>query len=70
MNFPIELSKKNGKTKIIIDIDKDMSDPWFIKISYRWIKSDKEFNANTIIRKDVERYLSMVIKEGYNYKEK
>jgi len=65
MKLPIELRKKNARTKIVADVDQDMSDPWFIRISHQWIKSNKEFNSNTIIKKDVERYLSMMIREGY-----
>ena len=65
MQFPIVLKKKNARVKIVFDIDEDMSDPWFIKMSRRWIKSDKEVRSNTIIKKDVEQYLSMLIREGY-----
>ena len=65
MDFPIELRKENARTKVVFDVDKDMSDPWFIRISHRWIKSNKEFNANTIIKKDVDGYLSMLIRKGY-----
>tara|TARA_Y100000310_G_scaffold319321_1_gene374457 strand:- start:430 stop:642 length:213 start_codon:yes stop_codon:yes gene_type:complete len=70
MNFPIELRKKNARTKIVADVDQDMSDPWFIRISHQWIKSSKEFNSNTIIKKDVDGYLSMLIREGYEIMEK
>lgn len=65
MKFPIELRKENARTKIIVDVDQDMSDPWYIRISHQWIKSNKEFNSNTLIKKDVDRYLSMLIREGY-----
>jgi len=65
MKLPIELRKKNARTKIVADVDQDMSDPWFIRISHQWIKSNKEFNSNTIIKKDVDGYLSMLIREGY-----
>ena len=70
MDFPIELRKENARTKVVFDVDKDMSDPWFIRISHQWIKSSKEFNSNTIIKKDVEGYLSMLIREGYEIMEK
>ena len=65
MQFPIVLKKKNARVKIVFDVDEDMSDPWFIKMSRRWIKSDKEVRSNTIIKKDVDQYLSMLIREGY-----
>jgi len=70
MKLPIELHKKNARTKIVVDVDQDMNDPWFIRISYQWIKSNKEFNSNTIIKKDLKRYLSMLIREGYEIMEK
>tara|TARA_R110000796_G_scaffold123761_2_gene238129 strand:- start:778 stop:999 length:222 start_codon:yes stop_codon:yes gene_type:complete len=65
MQFPIVLKKKNARVKIVFDIDEEMSDPWFIKMSRRWIKSDKEVRSNTIVKKDVDGYLSMLINEGY-----
>ena len=68
--YPIVLKKKTARIKIVFDIDEDMSDPWFIKMSRRWIKSNKEFRSNTIIKKDVKGYLSMLIREGYEIMEK
>ena len=65
IKLPIILRKPKGRTYIHIDVDKDMGDDWFIKISYRKNKTGEETKQSTIIRKDLEGWLKSLLKE-YN----
>ena len=62
IKLPIILRKPKGRQYIHIDVDHEMSDDWFIRISYRKNKTGEEVRSECIIRKDLKNWLSGSLK--------
>ena len=65
IELPIIMKKPRGRQYIHIDVDEEMSDDWFIRISYRQNKSDEEKSHYTIIRKDLEGWIRSLKNQKY-----
>ena len=65
IKLPIVLKKPRGRQYIHIDVDEDMNDDWFIRVSYRNNKTNEEASGLTIIRKDLEGWISRLKRQKY-----
>ena len=65
IKLPIVLKKPRGRQYIHIDVDEDMNDDWFIRVSYRNNKTNEEASGLTIIRKDLDGWISRLKRQKY-----
>ena len=65
IKLPIVLKKPRGRQYIHIDVDEDMDDDWFIRVSYRNNKTNEEASGLTIIRKDLDGWISRLKRQKY-----
>lgn len=63
----IELDKKRAISKIIFEenIKMDNTDKWFIDVKKVKKKTDKLMSVSTILRKDIDTWVNIYQKEGW-----